>query len=96
MFVGNILAYQSIALTTASTLVSGRAIALNGAVTLDSNQITSDCLVSACGASTDFYSVGFSGGEISAVPVPAALPLMATAFGIFGLARRRNKAEAIL
>ena len=59
MFVGNILAYQSIALTTASTLLSGRSIALNGAITLVSNQITSDCLVSACGASTDFDSVGF-------------------------------------
>ena len=96
MFVGNILAYQSIALTTASTLLSGRAIALNGAVTLDSNQIINDCLISACSASTHFDSVGFSGGNISAVPVPAALPLMATALGIFGLARRRNKAEAVL
>ena len=30
-------------------------------------------------------------GEISSVPVPAALPLMASALGIFGLGRRRNK-----
>ena len=30
----------------------------------------------------------------SAVPVPAALPLMASALGIFGLARRRNKSKA--
>lgn len=96
MFVGNILADQSITLTTASTLLSGRAIALNGAVTLDSNKITNDCSESACGTSSDFGSVGFSGGNISAVPVPAALPLMATALGIFGLARRRNKAEAVL
>ena len=96
MFVGNILADQSITLTTASTLLSGRAIALNGAVTLDSNQITNDCSVSDCGTSTDFDSVGFSGGNVSAVPVPAALPLMATALGIFGLARRRNKVEAVL
>ncbi|MBC7786700.1 MAG: DUF3494 domain-containing protein [Methylophilaceae bacterium] len=96
MFVGNILADQSITLTTASTLLFGRAIALNGAVTLDSNKITNDCLESACGTGTDFGSVGFSGGNISAVPVPAALPLMATALGIFGLARRRIKAEAVL
>ena len=34
------------------------------------------------------------GGNPSAVPVPAALPLMASAIGIFGLARRRNKAKA--
>ncbi len=29
----------------------------------------------------------------SAVPVPAALPLMASALGIFGIARRRNKSK---
>lgn len=42
---------------------------------------------------TDFddHAVG-----VSAVPVPAALPLMASAFGAFGLARRRsNKAKAV-
>lgn len=94
IFVGNILADQSITLTTASILLSGRAIALNGAVTLDSNQITNDCSVSDCGTSTDFGSEGFSGGNISAVPVPAALPLMATALGIFGLSRRKNKSTA--
>lgn len=32
---------------------------------------------------------------VSAVPVPAALPLLATAFGAFGIARRRNKAKAV-
>ena len=30
-------------------------------------------------------------GEISSVPLPAALPLMASALGVFGLGRRRNK-----
>ena len=30
----------------------------------------------------------------SAVPVPAALPLMASALGAFGIARRRNKSKA--
>ena len=38
----------------------------------------------------DDHSVG-----VSAVPVPAALPLMASALGAFGIARRRNKAKAI-
>lgn len=40
---------------------------------------------------TDFddHAVG-----VSAVPVPAALPLMASALGAFGIARRRNKAKA--
>ena len=36
----------------------------------------------------DDYVVG-----VSAVPVPAALPLMASALGLFGLSRRRNKAK---
>ena len=40
----------------------------------------------------DDYVVGVS--SISAVPVPAALPLMASALGAFGIARRRNKAKA--
>ena len=31
---------------------------------------------------------------VSAVPVPAALPLMAAALGAFGIARRRNTAKA--
>ena len=42
---------------------------------------------------TDFddHAVG-----VSAVPVPAALPLMASALGAFGIARRRsNKAKAV-
>ena len=37
----------------------------------------------------DDHAVG-----VSAVPVPAALPLMASALGAFGIARRRNKAKA--
>jgi hypothetical protein len=40
----------------------------------------------------DDYVVGVS--SVSSVPVPAALPLMASAIAAFGLARRRNKAKA--
>ena len=40
----------------------------------------------------DDYVAGVS--AVSAVPVPAALPLMASALGAFGIARRRNKAKA--
>ena len=32
--------------------------------------------------------------HVSAVPVPAALPLMASALGMFGLSRRKSKAKA--
>ena len=40
------------------------------------------------------YTNGLTYAEPSAVPVPAALPLMASALGVFGIARRRNKAKA--
>lgn len=39
-FVGNILALTSITLNTAASIVCGRALAINGAVTLDNNAIT--------------------------------------------------------
>lgn len=41
----------------------------------------------------DIYTVTYGMPGMSAVPVPAALPLMASALGIFGLARRRNKSK---
>ena len=44
-------------------------------------------------ADFDDYVVGIS--EVSAVPVPAALPLLASALGAFGIARRRNKQKAV-
>lgn len=40
-------------------------------------------------------TLSFDVADISAVPVPAALPLMASALGIFGLARSRNKSKAV-
>jgi len=43
-FVGNILALASITLNTGATLEDGRALARNGAVTLDSNTITAGCI----------------------------------------------------
>ena len=42
-------------------------------------------------ADFDDYVVGIN--EVTVVPVPAALPLMASALGAFGIARRRNKAK---
>ena len=40
----------------------------------------------------DDYVVG---ATVQAVPVPAALPLLASAFGLFGASRRKNKAKAV-
>ena len=40
----------------------------------------------------DDYVVG---ANVSAVPVPAALPLLASALGLFGISRRKGKAKAV-
>lgn len=45
-FQGNILALASITLNTRATLVEGRALARNGAVTMDSNTIIAGCIPS--------------------------------------------------
>ena len=42
-FMGNILARESITMTTGAGITCGRAIALNAAVTLDHNTISNDC-----------------------------------------------------
>ena len=45
-FVGNIVALTSITLNTSANIVSGRALARNGAVTLDTNEVTiPDCAI---------------------------------------------------
>lgn len=43
-FQGNILALASITLNTGTTLIEGRALARNGAVTMDTNTVTAGCI----------------------------------------------------
>ncbi len=73
-FWGNIIANASVTLTTGAQIVCGRAIALNGAVTLDANLVSNNC---ANGGDfglghNDFGSLGLS----SAVPEPSTLVLL--------------------
>jgi hypothetical protein len=78
-FQGNLLANQSITLNTGATIICGRAIALNGAVTLDHNTISNDCRNGGdFGTGTsDFGSLGYSGGPgVTATPEPATLALL--------------------
>lgn len=59
IFEGNILAQASITLNTRAVIVDGRAIALTGAVTMDTNTISTNCIPTpgtavACGAALVF------------------------------------------
>ena len=86
-FLGNIIAEESITLTTSAKILCGRAIALTGAVTMDGNTISSNCGVA---NSSDFGSAGFAGGRVAVVPEPSTFVLMlAGGLGVAAFARRR-------
>jgi Ice-binding-like len=93
-FAGNILADQSITLTTGATIICGRAIAIHGAVTLDDNTISNDCANGGDYGSgrTDGGSTGFDGIAVTATPEPATMGLMLTGLiPLFGIARARRR-----
>ena len=99
VFAGNIIADQSITLDTTAKIVCGRAIALNGAVMMDTNTISNDCANGGDFATgrSDFGSVGFSapsGGSPTAIPEPASVLIFT--LGLIGLAvlKRRRASEA--
>jgi type VI secretion system secreted protein VgrG len=89
VFAGNILADQSITLNTTAKILCGRAIALIGAVTMDTNTIANDCTAAASIAEgrSDYGSGGFSGSGTS-VPEPTTLALLV--FGTASVLRRRR------
>lgn len=99
-FAGNIVADQSITLNSGASILCGRAIALNGAVTMSNNTISANCAGDGAlgSGATDFGSQGFAGVTQTAtggVPEPAAWSLMLGGFGLVGAAlRRRAKAIA--
>lgn len=79
-FAGNIIADQSITLTTDAGILCGRAIALNAAVTLDSNVISNNCQTFDGGTGrSDFGSGGFSNvaflDDIIPIPGPGSAML---------------------
>jgi hypothetical protein len=90
IFMGNIIADQSITLTTGAQIQCGRAIALDAAVTLDTNTISNDC------GTGDFGSQGYAGNATAAVPEPASWMLMIAGFGLAGTAMRGRRASRCL
>jgi hypothetical protein len=95
VFAGNIIADQSITLNTTAGILCGRAIALNAAVTMDTNTISNDCYAFDHDADrSDFRSVGFSGnGDTlpAPIPLPAAFPLLGFGLASLAFAARRKR-----
>ncbi len=99
LFAGNVIADQSITLDTSAKILCGRAIALVGAVTMDSNEVSNDCsgLGDLGSGRQDFGSNGFDGSVLlkRGVPEPATWALMLVGFGLVGGALRRPSARAL-
>jgi hypothetical protein len=74
-FAGTILANQSVTMNTGATILCGRAIALNGAVTLDHNTISTVC----------------SSSGVVTTPEPSTLMLILGPLALIGLAGRRRR-----
>jgi len=95
-FAGNILADESITLTTGARILCGRAIALEAAVTMDTNVVSANCAGGGDYGTgrTDFGSLGFSGGGGGSVPEVSSWALMLVGLGGVGLAVRSRRPKA--
>lgn len=98
LFAGNLIADQSITVTSGASILCGRAIALHAAVTLDNNVISNDCVGEGSygTARSDFGSRGFSGGTgvgPTVVPEPSTFALLAGVGSLMalGLALQRRR-----
>ena len=98
VFAGNIIANQSITLNTTAKILCGRAIALNAAVTMDTNTIANDCTFGGDSVAaglygagrSDYGSLGFSGNgsPTGAVPEPGTMILFGLGLAGFAAARK--------
>jgi type VI secretion system secreted protein VgrG len=95
-FAGNVLADQSITLGTGATIICGRALALNGAVTMDTNTVSDSCTGGGSYGTgrTDFGSYGFSGGAVPEAPAWAMILGGLAGLGLVLRARARAAVPA--
>jgi type VI secretion system secreted protein VgrG len=82
-FVGNLIADQSITLNTGASIAFGRALAINGAVTLDTNRIDASDL-------NGGFGVTPPPAPMSAVPEPGTFGLFGAGFLALAAALRRR------
>jgi len=85
-FAGNILADQSISLTSGASILCGRAIALNAAITMDSNSISTACTG---------HGLSGLGAVTSPMPEPSSWALMIGGFGLIGTLLRRRPLRSV-
>lgn len=97
VFQGNIIADQSITMVHSAKILCGRAIALNAAVTMDNNTISTDCSNGGDYGSgnDDFGSLGYAGvtevvSPPNVVPEPSTWALMTAGLFAIGFVKRRK------
>ncbi|MEX1197471.1 MAG: DUF3494 domain-containing protein [Pseudohongiellaceae bacterium] len=98
-FLGNILASESISMNTTATDVCGRALASNGAVTLQQNSLSGICTGMLAGSDglSGGLDVSSDGSGVTILPsstiatVPLPSPLILMGLGLAGLVLRRRR-----